>query len=114
MMDLRQKKEKFEFDGETFELTCNMNVLAEVQEQYDGEISKAFNNKGSLRAVNTFLAAMLNDYADSQGWEKRYSVKQIGRMLDPSTQATTARNSMVMRLVSAAFSPREGEESEKN
>lgn len=115
-MDIRQKTAPFEFDGKVFQLTCNMNVLAEVQEIYDGAISKALVGKGTLRAVNAFLTAMLNDYADSQGWIERYDVKTVGRMLDTSTAAMTARNSLVMGLVTAAFTPAQtaGEETPKN
>ena len=104
-MDIRQKSAPFEFDGKVFQLTCNMNVLAEVQEIYDGAISKALVGKGTLRAVNAFLTAMLNDYADSQGWMERYDVKTVGRMLDPTVAAMRARNSLVMGLVTAAFAP---------
>lgn len=115
-MDIRQKTAPFEFDGKVFQLTCNMNVLSEVQETYDGAISKALDGKGTLRAVNAFLTAMLNDYADSQGWMERYDAKAVGRMLDTTPGAMTARNTLVMGLVTAAFTPVEhaNEESEKN
>lgn len=115
-MDIRQKVAPFEFDGKVFQLTCNMNVLAEVQEAYDGAISKALAGKGTLRAVNVFLTAMLNDYADSQGWMERYDVKAVGRMLDPSPAAMTARNSLIMGLVTAALSSANSgkEDTEKN
>lgn len=112
-MDIRQKTAPFEFDGKVFQLTCNMNVLAEVQESFDGAITKALAVKRSLRAVNTFLTAMLNDYADSQGWPERYDVKTVGRMLDPTPAAMNERNSLVMGLVRAAFTV-PNEEPEKN
>ena len=115
-MDMRLKTVPFNFDGKVFLLCCNMNVLAEVQEIYDGAISKALSGKGTLRAVNAFLTAMLNDYADSQGWIERYDVKTVGRMLDTSPAAMTERNSIVMGLVSAAFasSKTEDEDNKKN
>ncbi len=96
-MDIRLKKIPFEFDGKTFELCCNNNVLAEVQEVYGGTISTALRGKGTLKSIFTFLAAMLNDYADEQGWPERYTAKQVGRAILPrEDEAVTA---IVMELV---------------
>ncbi len=82
MTDMRLKKTPFEFDGKTFELCCNMNVLADVQEAFGGSISSALNC--TTKGVLTFLAAMLNDYAESVGWEERYTSRDVGRALSPS------------------------------
>ena len=41
MIDMRLERVPFEFDGHTFHLCCNMNVLADVQEAFDGKISEA-------------------------------------------------------------------------
>lgn len=82
MVEMRLKTTPFEFDGKIFELRCNMNVLADVQETYGGSISKALN--GTARSVLHFLAAMLNDYAESVGWEERYTSRDVGRALRPA------------------------------
>lgn len=37
MIDMRLERVPFEFDGHTFQLCCNMNVLADVQEAFDGK-----------------------------------------------------------------------------
>lgn len=45
MIDMRLERVPFEFDGHTFQLCCNMNVLADVQEAFDGKISEALSGK---------------------------------------------------------------------
>lgn len=115
-MDIRLKTEPFEFDGRTFQLCCNMNVLAEVQEAFSGNFYAALRASTSIKGLQTFLTAMLNDYADQQGWDVHYEVSQVGRMLDPSAAAMRKRNAMIMNLVSAALTPAASseEETQKN
>ena len=76
-MDIRLKTEVFEFDGRTFQLCCNMNVLAEVQEAFGGNFYAALRSNYSIRGLMTFLTAMLNYYADRQGWDLHYEVAQV-------------------------------------
>lgn len=79
MSDIRLEEVPFELDGKTYMLRCNMNVLADVQEAYDGDFSKALSEKSTLKSTLTFLAAMLNDYADEMGWSERFTARQLGR-----------------------------------
>lgn len=73
MDDIRLKTAPFEWRGEKIKLCCNMNVLADVQEAYGGDISRAF--KGStIRATLTFLTAMINDATDDD-----LTVRKVGR-----------------------------------
>lgn len=104
-MSLQLKTVPFEFDGKVFQLCCNMNVLAAVQERHGGNFLSALNSDASLSCVTEFLTAMLNDYADSQGWLDRYTQSQVGRMLDPSPLAMTERNKMVLGLVYSSIVP---------
>lgn len=67
-MDVRLDSLPFDFEGRHYILRCNMNVLADVQLAYDGDLTPALNDRGTLRSVLEFLAAMMNDYADEQGW----------------------------------------------
>lgn len=95
-MDVRLHSLPFELDGRVYQLRCNMNVLADVQIAYNGNLAPALNDKGTLRSVLEFLAAMLNDYADEQGWfdtatpeglptepvlSKRFTARALGRRL---------------------------------
>jgi len=95
MTDIRLKTTPFEFDGKTFQLCCNMNVLADVQEAYGGSIYNALD--GTTKGLLHFLAAMLNDYAEASGWEERYTFRDVGRALSPSKLADIS--AMVMGLV---------------
>ncbi len=80
-MDLRLPTMPFEFNGKTYELCCNMNVLADVQEAYNGSLMAALRNPSSIKAATTFLSAMLNDCAETNGWPERYTARQVGRLL---------------------------------
>ena len=89
-MDLRLQHMPFQFEGKQYILTCNMNVLADVQEAFGGNLMAALWRPSSLRAAMTFLAAMLNDYADDQGWDEHWTAKEIGKRMgaDPETVRT--------------------------
>ena len=58
-----------------------MNVLADVQEAYNGSLMAALRNPSSIKAATTFLSAMLNDCAETNGWPERYTARQVGRLL---------------------------------
>lgn len=104
-MSLQLKTVPFEFDGKVFQLCCNMNVLATVQEQHGGNFLSALNSDATLSCVTEFLTAMLNDYADSMGWPERYTASQVGRALDPSPVSMMERNKMVLGLIYSAIIP---------
>lgn len=117
-MDIRIQTMPFEFDGKYYELRCNMNVFADVQEAYNGNLLAALRNPSSLKASMTFLVAMINDYADDQGWPERYTVKQLGRMLGSSSDnikiLTTEIGSFIRKSVTMK-KPTEGQgDNEKN
>lgn len=78
MMDIRLKTVPFDFQGKTYQLACNMNVLDDVQEAYGGDFSAALRDK-TEQSTLVFLAAMMSDYADSQGWPERFTVQDLRR-----------------------------------
>ena len=106
MEDIRLKTENWTFAGREWQLRCNMNVLADVQSIY-GDLGSAFEG-GMMRSVLDFLAAMLNDCAESNGWSCRYTGRQLGHELgwDEFQQI----QGVVMDLVTSAIST--GEEPE--
>ena len=113
MDDIRLKTAKWTFGGREWELTCNMNVLADVQALYGGDLTKALEAAGSFRTVLDFLACMMNDYADTMGWQARYTSKDLGRLLD-MTEFQAVVPIVSGLLTSALASPEaedEGEES---
>ena len=101
MSDIRLQGLPFELDGKTYLLRCNMNVLADVQEAYGGDIGEALEGDSPLKSVTVFLAAMLNDYADEQGWEERWTPKTLGQRLG----LHDIPKAEIMRLVSRAIVP---------
>lgn len=101
MTEMRLLEVPFEMDGKTYKLRCNMNVIADVQDFYKGKFIDALDQQNSARSVIAFLTAMLNDYADDQGWPERFTPKQIGRKF-PSLEYIPAAK--IMRLVAAAMS----------
>lgn len=80
-MDIRLRTINYDFNGKTYQLACNMNVLADVQEAFGGDLLAALNNINGIKSTLVFLTAMLNDSADTNGWSERYTAKEVGRML---------------------------------
>lgn len=101
MRDIRLEEIPFEFDGKTYQLRCNMNVLADVQAAFGGTISGALSGENPTQSVLEFLAAMLNDYADEKGWPERFTAKQIGRKLPMYAVKTLD----IMGLVARSITP---------
>jgi len=81
MQDIRLKSLPFEYNGKTYHLVCNYNVIADIQEEF-GEIPNLLKNNIALKAYPVILSAMLNDYADSMGWSERFTPREVGRTLD--------------------------------
>lgn len=114
-MDIRIRTAPFELQGKTYTLCCNMNVLADVQEAFNGDLDRALQRDSSVRSVLEFLAAMLNDCADSNGWSERFTARQLGRIFPAGKNKELF--TLVMDLVaSSCASPENGsdEEDEKN
>lgn len=102
MDDIRLKTAPFEWRGEKIKLCCNMNVLADVQEAYGGDISHAFRGS-TIRATLTFLTAMINDATDGD-----LTVREVGREIPISQLGCIS--GVVLPLVTDAL---KGEDTEK-
>lgn len=81
LSDIRLQELPLEFDGRVYKLRCNMNVLADVQEDFGGILSLAVDGRAGLKSNLSFLAAMLNDYAEDMGWPERYTRRELGKKL---------------------------------
>ena len=106
MRDIRLEEMPFEFEGKTYLLRCNMNVLADVQDSFGGSITAAMTGGKTYRSVLEFLAAMMNDYADEMGWPERYTARTLGRRLSAVTVPVTE----IMHLAVRAMIPPEAED----
>lgn len=108
MSGVRMREIPYELDGKRYRLRCNMNVLADVQEAYDGDFMESLNSKSSMKGILEFFAAMLNDYADEMGWPERFTAKQLGRKL----RREEIPGVEIMGLVTEAVLPRKKEEAD--
>lgn len=84
MDDIRLESYSYELNGKTYILRCNFNVLADIVAEFGG-VPDLFDGSKGLFYYKSFLAAMLNDYADSQGWPERFTGRKLGRILDFKT-----------------------------
>lgn len=77
----------YEFEGRTYRLVCNMNAVAYVQDEYDGNLLQALDRIHGIKSTLAFLAGMLTDAADTQGIKDEnglplvFTRKQLGRKL---------------------------------
>ena len=107
----------YEFEGRVYRLSCNMNVLADVQDEYDGNLLRALNTVHGLKSTLAFLAAMLTDAADTQGITDenglplRFTSKQLGRKL--TMHQTLEAGTRIYPMIQAAVTPTEEELGEK-
>lgn len=114
MRDIRLKKHQFEYGGKTYELSVNMNVLADLQELHDGDLNAVLQKKRTMKTVFEIAAASMNDYADGKGWPERVTAKELGRALGTSGFKRLCEPMMDM-LIAAIREPDDQEtEDEKN
>ena len=106
MDDLRLKTADVTVGGRIYRICCNMNVLADVQEMYDGNMSKALEDT-TANGMRNFLTAMVNDARDSLG-EGPLTAKQVGREISFSNA-----KKIVMPLILAAFVPSKNKQQEE-
>lgn len=106
-MDIRLKTLPLELNGEQYELRCNMNVLAELQERAGGDLVGFLQSKNVLRALLVILSAMVNEDADKRGRPERYTDRELGRMI-PYQQAIALKG-RVMALITAAITEEDAE-----
>lgn len=115
-MDLRQKTLPFVFEGRTYRLKCNMNVLADVQEANGGRIDTALRGTRGLKSALMFLAAMMTDYADEQDWADDegkplvFTWRGLGRVL----RTEDVPMNEIITLVLDALTPPKSAESGEN
>lgn len=112
----------YEFEGKTYRLVCNMNVIAPVQEAYEGNLMRALEQRHSIRSILQFLAAMLTEAARKQkitgdnGLPLKFTAEQLGETL--SWTETMEVGTKIWPLVESAFwrdTPKEqAAEDEKN
>ena len=117
METTKWKTVDYELDGRKYRLMCNMNVLADVQDEYNGNLVQALNAVHGLKSTLVFLAAMLTDAADTQGITDenglplRFTSKQLGRKL--TMHQTLEAGMQIYPLIQAAVETPEEDAGEK-
>ena len=67
----------YELEGRVYRLSCNMNVIAYVQDEYDGNLLQALDRVRGIKSTLAFLAGMLTDAADSQGMQSVFILNPL-------------------------------------
>lgn len=104
----------YELEGRVYRLSCNMNVIAYVQDEYDGNLLQALDRVRGIKSTLAFLAGMLTDAADSQGIKDEnglplvFTRKQLGRKL--TLTQTVEAGKLIYPLVRAEVLKNEGAE----
>lgn len=97
----------YEFGGRKYRLVCNMNVIAPVQEAYNGDLRRALERRHGIKSTLQFLAAMLTEAArkqritDDDGLPLQFTAEQLGETL--SWNETMEAGAKIWPLVEAAF-----------
>lgn len=104
----------YEFEGRKYRLVCNMNVIAPVQEAYNGNLRRALERRHGIKSTLQFLAAMLTEAArkqnitDDSGLPLQFTAEQLGETL--SWNETMEAGAKIWPLVEAAFWKNEPQE----
>lgn len=80
LMDVRLKTMPYEIDGQKLTLCCNMDVLADLQEQ-SGELQELLESRRSMRSYLRLLAAMINSELRAKGQNASYTDTELGRRI---------------------------------
>lgn len=76
---IRLEERPFELDGKRYLLRCNMAVLETVEEAH-GDF-EAVTQLPVRKASLELLAAMMNDYAEEQGWDESWTPEQLKKRI---------------------------------
>ena len=79
-MDVRLKTMPYEIDGYKLTLSCNMDVLAELQAQ-DSDMEQLLESGRSMRNYLRLMAAMINSELRRQGVDAAYTDSELGRRI---------------------------------
>lgn len=102
------KNNEIEYKGKKYNLVFNLNVMQEIQEEYEtidkwGELTDGSTGEPNAKAIIFGLAAMINEGIDISNEEngtdlKPFTLKQVGRLLSEVglAEATEKLNNTVI------------------
>ena len=104
------KTNAIEYNGNTYHLAFNLNVMEAIQEEYGsldewGKLSEGKNGEPDAKAVKFGFAAMLNEGIDIDNEDnntdiKPLTLKQVGRLI--TTVGMDAINNKMQSVVIAS------------
>lgn len=96
---IQLEERSVELDGKHYVLRCNMAVLEAVESQHDDDF-EAVMQLPTRQAATEFFTAMLNDYADEQGWNVHWTPALVKRKVSWSMLQQLDVIGMLFRSVS--------------
>lgn len=99
MITLRLEEKPIQIGDRTYVLHMNMSVLERIQEACGGEI-KGLMHKNMYDGNAITVAAMLNDYAEDQGWEQDWTDRKVKKLFNPAMMKMLDVTGMFFRAMS--------------
>lgn len=96
---IQLEERSVELDGKRYVLRCNMAVLEAVESQHNDDF-EAVMQLPTRQAATEFFTAMLNDYADEQGWNIHWTPALVKRKVSWSMLQQLDVIGMLFRSVS--------------
>ena len=82
MADIRIPSADVEVCGRSYHIEMNMNVLADLQEQNDGNMLDFLRGNRTYKTGMMIAAALLNEAADIAGTGEHFDAKTLGRQMN--------------------------------
>lgn len=82
MADIRIPSADVEVCGRGYHIEMNMNVLADLQEQNDGNMLDFLRGNRTYKTGMMIAAALLNEAADIAGTGEHFDAKTLGRQMN--------------------------------
>ena len=112
--DIRVPTAEYTLCGKKYTLIANMNVLADVQEAFDGDMREALSRKHTLKSGLVIGAAMLNEACAISGDRERFTPDDLGRKIKANEAVSFAEivTGLLCRAVMADEEPGEKDEAQ--
>ena len=95
---IKLEEKTIELDGKTYVLHVNMSVLDRIQEACGGEIT-AMLSKTVFESNVITMTAMLNDWAEDQGWEETWTEKKVKKRFNSAMMRMLDVTGMFFRAI---------------
>jgi len=108
---IRLEEKPFELEGKVYSLRCNMAVLETIEEQH-GDMEAVMQLPVRTASLE-LLTAMLNDWAEEQGWEERWTAARLKRRVSYAMLMELDLVGMMFRAISPATGEKKAEPGDK-